>query len=138
MAMLATAPAAPPALPPCPPGLAIRPSSIPGAGRGVFVHRQQPFRRGFRLGRYGGQRLSQRQLDERYAHDALAPRCVQLADGTYVDDPHGQHWGSYVNDARGSGREPNVCLTADGHFVTLRTLADGEELLVDYGDEYWA
>lgn len=73
------------------------------------------------------------------APDASSDYCV---DGLKVGNEL-----RFINDARGTGKEPNVGFfqtddpVVDGYFasvvVALRDIQKGEELLAVYGDEYW-
>ena len=49
----------------------------------------------------------------------------------------GQNRWHYINDFRGTGKSPNIEITLSGYVRVLRTINANEELLTDYGAEYW-
>ena len=113
------------------------PSRIAGAGPGVFA--RVPLPRNMDLGFFRGERLSKAQVDARWGTQC-APYTLQLGRSrTYVDavDPRFRNWTALVNDARGSGSTPNCAFSAHGVLHTLRPVQTDDELLVDYGVEYW-
>ena len=55
-----------------------------------------------------------------------------------VDAQNTNYEMKYINDYRGSGQEANVKYKQDGMVVALRAIEAGVELLVDYGEDYWA
>ena len=123
-------------IPPC--GLVvIKPSLIAGAGAGVFA--ATVLSRDKVLGVYKGEVLTEEQLNGRYGADECAPYVLKIGPRTYVDarDPRCGSWTRFVNDARGSGKRANVAFGPRGVLETLRTIREGEELLVVYGASYW-
>lgn len=119
-------------------------SSADGMRAGVGVYTTVRLPRGALLAWYRGRALTQDQLDKLYGADA-APftLSIKLRDQTYfVDARLGvlANWVSCVNDASGTGLEPNVEMQDLGGLKTLRTIEPGEELLVRYSEdpEYYA
>ncbi|KAG8467062.1 hypothetical protein KFE25_000378 [Diacronema lutheri] len=141
-------------------GVAIRPS--PGRGLGAFSTRDRGV--GELVGDYVGEVMSEREKDARYLNigtrtdaDELWLRSrrergvrtsgeyiLAVGSGIFIDaeDPQCANWCRYLNhDAR-----PNVALKTlprglEGRprawFVTTRRILAGEELVFDYGDDYW-
>jgi hypothetical protein len=62
---------------------------------------------------------------------------MQLSEGKTIDAIHGKHWTKYINDARGTDKDYNVEFRANGSVHSIRVILEGEELLADYGDNYW-
>jgi hypothetical protein len=62
---------------------------------------------------------------------------MTMRDGKVIDGSRGKHWSKYINDAIGSGRECNLYIGKDGVLTTSMQINAGEELLLDYGDDYW-
>lgn len=134
--------------------------AYPGHGRGVFVEGPPPgtlvYQAGDRVCQMGGQLLTKRQLDRRYDDETdvdddgnmieyNAPYGIRDArTGRVLDSACRRDVGDFVNDARGrAGARPNVALPHDisGRHPLLTALGDiysGDELLVTYGDDYWA
>jgi hypothetical protein len=123
------------------PLIKIKESTIPGAGMGAFVTRN--VESGTHLGNYKGE------------------QCTEGDDGDYVlyisgytstgkqvelcldaQDPEKSNWTRYINSVRaGDGRTKNakfyIRTSKSIGVKTTRFLQKGEELLVDYGAEYW-
>lgn len=72
--------------------------------------------------------------------------CLKLGDQFLVIDPKTiANELAFVNDYRGLGKKPNVGVTWIPHggsfhfgFKTICPIRAGQELLIDYGDAYWA
>lgn len=119
-------------------GVRVARSTVPAAGRGVFAAVDLPARR--LLGVYRGVKLSASEYDAAFASAERPPTYVlQVSPRVYVDaaDPAARNWTALINDPRGTGATANVEFTAGGHIKTLRAIAAGEELLIDYGAAYW-
>ena len=140
-------------------GVAVKPSTLIGAGRGLFTER--PFVRGELVTYYDGAiidatKTNPEQLDPslrshtkalfflRYAIVGNAPGYCEGADG--------EGGGAYINDARDKARwncsfeqvdSDVVRQHPDSPFeriIAIRALRDieaGEELFIDYGSVYW-
>jgi hypothetical protein len=123
--------------------LRILPSTLPGAGKGLFaVDRKAPtdgilFRSGDLIVEYGGEHVLRATLDERYG-SFTAP--YGLADGRNAEDGacvRGagtlcNHGNSRVANARFShNRAANVF-----KIVATKTIRNGTEILVNYGRDY--
>lgn len=115
----------------------VKPSRIPGAGRGVFAVVDIPAHRV--LGYYRGRLLTAAEFDAAYGA-RQATYVLMVAKNKYVDasDPAHANWTAMINDARGSGARTNCVFTGGGTIKTKRRIAAGEELLVAYGADYWA
>ena len=122
------------------PKIIVRESSIPGAGLGVFAWRD--LEADLVLGDYVGE------------------ECDEDADGDYVlyvsgynskgkevemcvdaENKETSNWSRYINSVRaGDGRVKNAKFFIRGSGIsvkTIRPIKRGEEVLVDYGPEYW-
>jgi hypothetical protein len=131
----------------------ISPSRIKDAGNGVFAPCATPAN--VILGYYAGKQISHMDAEEKpsayileVAHNTNLERCrvIPLAvkdqssrKSILIDasDRSVSNWCSMVNDYRGSGKKPNVYFRRNGAIVTITPLRKGEELLLDYGEDYW-
>ena len=116
----------------------VRPSPVAGVGA-FLAESQPPLRVGEALGLYHGAVLSAAEMDARYGRAELAPYALDIGHGLFIDAtaPADRNWSAYINDARGSGRRPNVAFREWGVIVATRRVVGGEELLVSYGAAYW-
>jgi hypothetical protein len=126
----------------------VKPSSVPGAGRGLFAGRREGLPLNHRIpytgdrialddgNTVGGPYVLETKRDE--GIDAARRNCGL---GRWVNDPRG------ALDAHGRPRSPNCAFVVHspaggGQQVaavrTLRPILSGEELLVRYGNEYWS
>lgn len=124
--------------------LCIRPSTIPGAGMGVFVCKSERSRAEFvfRKGRvvcdYGGEVVSEEELTRRYG-DLTAPYGLAGdTDGYYEDAACLRGIGSMINH---NAENTNVKYHHDLRskkmvIVATQNIRDGEELFIDYGPDY--
>lgn len=127
-------------------GFKIAASTIPQAGRGLIARKE--IKAGTRIN-YRGERLSRAAIEQRYPGDTL---------GTYVycyENPRNGRTecidakstqsglGRWVNDPHGTRKRPNAIWVhpTDTHnwpgLMLVKDLKPGEEVLVDYGPEYW-
>lgn len=119
--------------------VSVRPSTIDGAGRGLFATARIDAKCAFAT--YGGElvRASEVKKAKRSAY-LLATGSEWLIEGdpSVVGDGH---LGAFVNHSK----EPNAFVeigdTDDGvpygRFVARRAIAEGEEIFIDYGAAYW-
>mmetsp|Transcript_59842 Transcript_59842/g.165526 ORF Transcript_59842/g.165526 Transcript_59842/m.165526 type:complete len:213 (-) Transcript_59842:163-801(-) len=124
--------------------LAVRPSRIRGGGLGLFALKQLP--RGYELPEpYKGRRVTEAQLsrmtDGSYlfllSRGNLAACAAIDAKAVMENNPL-----RYANGARTASQRKRVNLKSQQrgrnvYFVTIRKVAAGEELLLDYGPNYW-
>lgn len=125
--------------------LAVRPSTLEGAGRGLFV--TAPLPRGAVITDFDGERVDRAQAMSRNpSHMRVVLYQFLYIDGLREPLP-GRGWGSFANDPRDPQRvnaafrnvwpwrgapTPRVALCA------TRALRPGEEVFVSYGRDYWA
>jgi hypothetical protein len=117
-------------------GMRTGPSTISGAGLGVFWQGDRALPPGRRIGVYAGSVWYAPPEDTTYTLQ-LGPRTYVVADWDPATATGPANWTRWMNDARGTGRPPNAEFTADGRVRTLASVAPGDEVLVDYGEEYW-
>jgi len=118
--------------------IAIRPSTIPGAGLGAFALEALPANRV--IGLYRGEVIDAQEFDRRYPHETLGEYVLQVSKRTYVDarDPATSNWTRYINDGHVQGRNLcNVRFTSRGGVRTKRFIHAGEELFISYGPHYF-
>jgi SET domain-containing protein len=99
-------------------------------GRGVFA--TMPIPKGTRLIEYKGQRLTEAQVDKRYANDD-SPHTFLFAldDGMVIDATYQGNSARWINHSCA----PNCEAVDDGgriYIETLRALKPGDELVYDY------
>jgi len=121
----------------------IAPSPIHGLG--VFASQIIP--PNTLVGQYQGELINRRKFWRRYPR-GWGRYVVALPDpwdGMFMDardQPSHDNIGRYVNDARNTEWDNNCRFAMDAggksmFIETLREISEGEELLVDYGDDYW-
>ena len=120
-------------------GLSIRPSLIPGAGRGLFAVRD--FKKNVKLTPYVGEMLTKRELESRYGSESVAPYALLITNNKYIDSACVRGVGAYANAALKEG-EANARLSvnkpkAKAWLVSTRKIVCGEEIIIDYGESYW-
>ena len=108
-------------------------------GKGAFARVGIPA--GTVLGVYAGRKLSQAQFDKRYP-GGFGPYVVGEADEargnvTYIDGSDGGNWARFINGIYGIDTVANVELTRHAQIRSVESIAKGDELLLDYGTDYW-
>lgn len=137
-------------------GLEVKKSHIPGAGLGLFAKKEIPARQ--KIATYGGEILTQRQLDQRYpGRNTLAQYALETGENTHkFVDARATNSGvaRYANDCRPANQAAGHCT---GNNATLaqratprrprvrpvlqagrRAIPKGKEITTSYGAEYWA
>ena len=128
-------------------GLRVGPSTIPGAGRGLFVAGSRGFARGQRIVPYLGELKSAARLDAEYGVDGTAPYALTVRSGSgwVLDAACARGAASLANSVHGTSGEPNaeVRVRAGGGqcgdeawLVATERIPPGNEVLIDYGSEY--
>lgn len=122
--------------------LAVKKSTLPGAGKGLFTKRD--IKKGERFVEYLGEVITEAELDRRaendiygYAFFISKKKCI---DAYYQPEALAR----YANDAKGivriKGIKNNCCYTIwkqRGWIQAERNIKAGEEIFVSYGAEYW-
>jgi hypothetical protein len=138
-------------------GVEIRPSSVQGAGLGLFATR--PFAEDEKIAPYFGERLTQTQLNERYGSvNVTAPYAIadgqnrqgrrMIADAACVRSiaSLANHSSTAPNaefvSVRLRGNDARAIPEWEGRsfgrwLVALRDILPDEEIVWDYGDVYW-
>lgn len=113
--------------------VAVEPSSIPGAGNGVYWKGADPLPARRVVALYAG-----RIVDDMTDDLDVTEYAFTLKNSTYVcaRDPATANWTRYINDPWGTGKDANLYFTDKGTVVTARRIQPGEELFVDYGPGY--
>lgn len=127
-------------------GFKIATSTIPGAGKGLIA--RKAIQAGTRID-YKGERMTRQAVDQRYPGDTLAtyvycyehPRThrTECIDARSTQSSLGR----WVNDPRGTRQRANAIWvhptdTKNWPGIMLtRPLRPGDEVLVDYGPDYW-
>ena len=114
-------------------------STIPGAGRGLFSLVARPV--GFPLVDYMGELISAEETERRYPKNTSGTYCLQLTNSFYIDSALSRGVGALVNHP-GKGMKPNVKFVVDRRKKSARLevsekLKAGDEIFVDYGEDYW-
>jgi uncharacterized protein len=126
--------------------LTLKKSLIPGAGKGLFV--KSKFTRGDIVCEYAGEIVTWAECERRadqghegYVFFITKNHCI---DAYFTPEAIGR----YANDAKGIGRVEGLKNNAQyeikvrsgkkkGFIVATRTINPGDEVLVDYGKDYW-
>lgn len=124
----------------------LKKSKIPKAGKGLFT--DQTFKRGDIVIEYEGEIITWAECERRaakgfegYAFYITKTRCI---DAYFTPEALGR----YANDAKGITRVEGLRNNAEYEIktrngekrvfiVATRTIRSGDEILVDYGDDYW-
>jgi len=119
----------------------MRPSSIPGAGTGVFAKKDIP--NNTELGIYRGEYLTNSEFHNRYDDSGLGTYVLTIDDldgsdkKSYVDGIKKGNWITLINSPKGTLNKVNVIFYSDGKALAKRNIKAGEELFVGYGSKYW-
>ena len=127
-------------------GIEVKASSVHGMGSFAT----ESIRKGRRVGKYRGVVMdgiqhsimfsgTKRSLYSLLAWESPSGRLTLTIDSSDDACPkHLQNWTKYINDYRNTGKQPNVQFVGpSASVVTLRDIEAGEELLIDYGEQYW-
>lgn len=122
-----------------PVGLRVGTSSLPGAGSGLFASGRM-FRKGDRIIPYLGEELDEKAYFARYPTkeaQAAAKYVAAFPGGKWVDsvDPAKSSAARYINH-KPNAELPNARLMKNGWIRAARTIADGEEIFMNYGVGY--
>lgn len=115
----------------------VKKSTIPKAGKGAFA--TENFHKGEVIGKYTGERISKKvfeQMDNSrrvYVLEVIKGNRKFLIDAY---DPEKSGWPRYINHYPKNSK-PNVEFLEDGRISVIRHIKAGEELFIDYGDQYW-
>jgi hypothetical protein len=119
----------------------MRPSSVPGAGTGVFA--KKDIATNTDLGFYRGEHLTDKQFEKKFADIGLGTYVLTLDEPSdpkrkfYVDGLKKGNWTSRINSPKGTTNKVNIVFYADGRVISKRNIKAGEELFVGYGPKYW-
>jgi len=116
--------------------LALRNSTVPGAGVGLFVKGATIPKDTF-IGFFRGESLTSQEKEEkypdgtygRYVLEVRTPRLMFLD----AEELEQSNLCRFINHPRGSNRPSNVFSTGGGYLFTSRPVEADEELLWDYG-----
>lgn len=119
----------------------------PVVGKGLYAvgkNESVTFRKGALVDVYGGEVMTPEEIDARYAESDIAPySIVDHEEDNGIDAMCASTAAAFANDPRGDPKSSaNVASMYDDGleaFVLLATrdIKGGEELLLDYGPEYW-
>jgi len=120
--------------------ITVRPSGLPGAGKGLFANVFIP--KGTRIVEYKGKITTWAAVDGNDGDNGY----IYYVKRNHVIDAarHRSAKARYANDARGlvrvKGIKNNAEYIEDGlrvYIKSTRDIAAGQEILVEYGREYW-
>lgn len=119
--------------------LKVRVSTIPGAGKGLFVMVDVP--KGAIITEYVGLRTTWKEVED----DVDNPYIYYIDDDHVIDAQNDiRSFGRYANDAAGLSRVPhlknNSVYYEENNRVYIKAaknIAAGSEVLVPYGKDYW-
>ena len=117
-------------------GLRVMKSQLPGAGKGVFT--TKPIKKGAKICGYTGD------IVVNYDPDYGNPYALKVKERppTYIDARRSNEAvGRFVNDGRGEIPSNSILIwdpdEKQGWVEATRDIGPGEEILTDYGEEYW-
>lgn len=120
--------------------LVIKKSSIPKAGKGLFTRKFIP--KGTRIVEYTGTITTWKEVN----HDEGKNGYIYYVSRNLVIDAsqHPEALARYANDAKGPGKVKGISNNSDYiidnkkvYIESLKDIPAGNEILVDYGKEYW-
>jgi hypothetical protein len=125
--------------------LAVRPSTIAGAGQGLFstkvvsipANKRQS---GVPLIQYTGEQLTSAQHDARYGADERGQYVLRLGPNRYIDARSTQSSAArYANacDRPGYKKPCNAKFNNAGNLVAVKKLPKNSEILTRYGSDYF-
>ena len=121
------------------PDLQLKKSTIRGAGKGLFTKRA--FRDGETIGKYKGERMSQRTFDEQDPESAYG---LLYKKNVVIDAKNTQSClARNINDGHGTTKPINARFIKNFRNQTARVVATRpiqrlKEILISYGPAYWA
>lgn len=115
----------------------IKKSSIPNSGKGAWTNVDIP--KGTNIGYYKGKKLSLQQYNnlknEDYVWELSSPKGPFYVDGRVKSK---SNWLRYVNHKPGSKANLEPYQYGGKMWYRARkNIKEGDELFIDYGDEYW-
>ena len=122
--------------------LVIKPSLIKGAGKGAFAKKK--IKKGTRLGEYTGKILSLEEYsktrDKTYIFE-VSKKFQGKYYLFYIDARSGDQL-KFINGAHSKEQKKHINVETYQYaerifYRTTKNIKEGEELLVDYGDNYW-
>lgn len=117
----------------------IQTSTIDGAGRGVFA--KQEIRPNKIILKYNGIELNPIEYEKAYPNDD-SKYVLEIKRGlktVFIDakDELDQNYAHLINDVKNSNKPPNVQFTTKGYIKTIKKIKPGDELLINYGKNYF-
>jgi len=115
-------------------GLRIKPSSVPGAGLGLFA--TEDFRHTDKIAPYTGEQLTRAAIEERYGDER--GEYVLCRDSKRCIDSRATNSSAarFANDSRGTDFRNNARFRAL-RLEATRRIRPGDEIFVAYGKDYW-
>ncbi|HTN06971.1 SET domain-containing protein [Agriterribacter sp.] len=120
--------------------LFIKESSLPGSGKGLFTKAFIPS--GTHIIEYKGRVTTWKEVEEKEADNVY----IMYVNRNHVINarPYRKALARYANDAKGFGKIKGlrnnavyVTVKKKVYIEAIRNIKPGEEVLVDYGREYW-
>ena len=123
--------------------LEIKPSTIAGAGSGVFAYNHDAeteivFKPMQRISEYKGELITGKQLNERYGN-FTAPYGMELSPDRFIDSACVRSYSSMVNHAPAKKSNARFSLSGDRkhvYLVATKRIRHGDEILINYGRSY--
>jgi SET domain-containing protein len=120
----------------------IKTSNIIGANKGAFA--KTLIRKGIRIGEYDGKILGVEEYEKLKDKSYIFEVCKKYREKYYLFYIDAKYGGllKYVNGAHCDEQKKNVNVESYQYaerifFRAIRDIILGEELLIDYGDNYW-
>lgn len=121
-------------------GVAVKKSSIPNAGQGLFA--KKTFKRDEPIARYSySAPVSKRELDKSCPGKTLAAYAIEREDGKFENSYKSNDGvARYSNDAHGTNKRTNGEFREINNrvwIVAKKRIKPGQEIFTDYGENYW-
>jgi len=127
-------------------GLRVKPSTIPGAGKGLFAAKKGPrvkaggevFHQGDRIDWYAGKVLTGKKMDKRYGPDDIAEYVLQVGKDRFVDAKKPTScYARWANSARGPRVNARLAKSTKhksrGQLIATKSIRKDQEILTTYG-----
>jgi len=119
-------------------GVAVRPSSIPDAGLGLFTLRDIR-KNSIIVPPYTGVTHSADSIRALY-QDGSAPCTLQINNDVFVDASYQRSWAAFINHAERKKANARFAIWTARRVANIRATRDikaGSEIFIDYGNDYF-
>jgi len=122
--------------------LVVKKSKLPDAGKGLFTTTR--IKKGELIVEYTGEKLTWKQAERRYKNSDKMGYVFHISPKNCIDAlPCPDALARYANDANATlskkvkNNSEYQIIKRKAYIVATKSIKPGEEILVDYGDDYW-